>query len=176
MTPYPVRWTAEKSVEGTLPNWLTAAIERPDLRQYSSPAEATALRELVYGLGTDRHSAKTARDLTDAALREWGLTDLAFEVEVVISELVTNALRHAVPYLSPAWPIRLRLIHHASYLVCVVQDPSREVPVLNEEDQFAESGRGLHLVEALSAAWGWSLLQHGKVVWAAFTSFCTPAR
>jgi anti-sigma regulatory factor (Ser/Thr protein kinase) len=161
MTAYPVRWTAEKSIRGMVPGWLPAAVERP---------EAPQMREQAYGLGTDRQCAKTARDVTTATLREWRLDALAYDVELVVSELVTNALRHAVPHLSPAWPIRLRLLHHAAYLVCAVQDPSGRLPVVTQEDTFAESGRGLHLVEALSAAWGWSLLRHGKVVWAAFAA------
>ena len=170
MTAYPARWTADTSAGEMIPAWLATAIERPDARDPSSPIDATALKEHVYGLGVDRQSARSARELTAAALDEWGLPGLAFEVELVVSELVTNALRHAVAYLSPAWPIRLRLMHHAAYFVCAVQDPSGEVPVVGEADQFDESGRGLHLVEAMSLAWGWSLLANGKVVWAAFRS------
>jgi anti-sigma regulatory factor (Ser/Thr protein kinase) len=160
MTANPVRWTAEKSIRGMVPAWLPGAVERPD----------TSLKEQAYGLGTDRQCAKTARDVATATLRQWGLDELCFDVELVVSELVTNALRHAVPHLSPAWPIRLRLLYHAAYLVCAVQDPSHRPPAVTEEDNFSESGRGLHLVEALSVAWGWSLLRHGKVVWAAFSA------
>jgi len=158
MTAYPVRWTAEKSIRGSVPGWLPGAVEEPDASMISRS----------YGLGGDRTSARAARDFTLETLAEWGLNELAFDIELVVSELVTNALRHAVPHVSTPWPIRLRLLHHAAYVVCVVQDPSDLVPVVSDEDEFAESGRGLHLVEALSIAWGWSLLSRGKIVWAAF--------
>ncbi len=159
MTAYPVRWTAEKSIRGSVPAWLPSAVEEPD----------PAVTERAYGLGNDRQSARVAREFALETLRDWGLEDLAFDIELVVSELVTNALRHAVPHLAAVWPIKVRMLHHAGHVVCVVHDPSDHVPVITKEDDFAESGRGLHLVEALSVAWGWTLLHRGKVVWAAFS-------
>jgi anti-sigma regulatory factor (Ser/Thr protein kinase) len=126
------------------------------------------VEERAYGLGADRLAARTAREFTLRTLHEWGLEGFAFDVELVVSELVTNALRHAVPHLATPRPIRLRLLHHGGYVVCAVHDPSDRAPVVAEGEDLAESGRGLNLVEALSAAWGWSPLRTGKVVWAAF--------
>lgn len=159
MTAYPVSWTADMSIRGSVPGWLPGAVVQPD----------PMMTERAYGLGTDRQSARLAREFTLATLREWGLEELAFDIELVVSELVTNALRHAVPHLASSWPIKLRLLHHAAHVVCAVQDPCERSPVIAEDDEFAESGRGLHLVEALAVAWGWSMLRHGKVVWAAFS-------
>lgn len=160
MTAYPVSWTAEKSTRGNVPVWLPYAVVTPE----------PTMTERVRGLGADRQSARLARDFTLSALHDWGLEGLAFDIELVVSELVTNALRHAVPHLASSWPIRLRLLHHAAHVVCAVYDPSDRPPIITEEDEFAESGRGLHLVEALATAWGWSALRTGKVVWAAFST------
>jgi len=159
MTAYPVSWTAEKSTRGRVPVWLPYAVISPD----------PSMTQCAYGLGADRQSARMAREFTLTTLRDWGLEELAFDVELVVSELVTNALRHAVPHLASSRPIRLRLLHHAAHVVCAVYDPSDRSPVITREDEFAESGRGLHLVDALAVAWGWMLLHPGKVVWAAFS-------
>ncbi len=158
MTAYPLSWTAEKSTRGHVPGWLPGAVVEPN----------PAVVERAYGLGADRLCARTAREFTLQTLRDWGLEALAFDVELVVSELVTNALRHAVPRLAAPRPIRLRLLRHAGHVVCAVHDPSDRPPVVNHEDELAESGRGLNLVEALAVAWGWSPLRTGKVVWAAF--------
>lgn len=117
-------------------------------------------------------SVKAARDFTEATLRRWGVPDIAHDVGVVMSELLTNALRHGVPAGVPPYsrpPIRLGLLHPGSCVLCAVADPSREVPVLKEPDYFAETGRGLHVVASLSEQWGWTPPGHaGKVVWATF--------
>jgi anti-sigma regulatory factor (Ser/Thr protein kinase) len=116
-------------------------------------------------------SVKAARDFTEATLRRWGVADLADDVGVVMSELLTNALRHGVPgapQSSPP-PIRLGLLHPGTCVLCAVADPSAQVPVLKEPDYLAESGRGLHVVASLSQQWGWTAPGScGKVVWATF--------
>jgi two-component sensor histidine kinase len=95
------------------------------------------------------------------------LTDLA---ELVISELLTNALRHGVPSalrLVDDCPIRLKLLGQAPYLMCMVSDPGTAIPMRREPGLFAESGRGLNVVESCCVRWGWHLLDGGgKVVWA----------
>ena len=95
------------------------------------------------------------------------MTDLA---ELVISELLTNALRHGIPsarQLADERPIRLRLLGQAPYLMCLVTDPGTAIPMLRESGPFAESGRGLNVVESCCVRWGWHLLDGGgKVVWA----------
>ncbi|MEE1773688.1 ATP-binding protein [Streptomyces sp. JV185] len=125
-----------------------------------------------------------ARRFTRATLNGWGLSERFDDVALVVSELVTNALRHALPSDSIAPdpgdpPVRLHLMRWSSRLVCAVRDPSRESPVASEAPDCAESGRGLFLVESFSDSWGWhpspepetpGMLSapRGKVVWALF--------
>jgi len=122
-------------------------------------------------------SAKVARDFAISVLRTWGLHDLLPDVSLVVSELVTNAVRHGlrglaaepVPLPSPEVPapIRLSMLLQGSRLRCEVIDPSDVMPVRLEADEDAEIGRGLHLVAALSWEWGATLLAGGgKCVWA----------
>jgi len=115
-------------------------------------------------------SAAQARDFARAALRHWGMSDCSDNAVLVISELVTNALRHAV--LSAQWmpgehPIALILLRRDPHLLCMVSDPASSPPVRETPDAAAEGGRGLQVVESCSAAWGWQPAEGGgKVVWA----------
>lgn len=112
-----------------------------------------------------------ARRFTRSTLRHWDLSCLLDSVELVASELVTNALRYAVPPGDPAATVRLSLVRWTSRVVCAVRDPSTVGPVTKTPDFVAESGRGLHLVESFSETWGWQpLTGTGKVVWALFHS------
>jgi anti-sigma regulatory factor (Ser/Thr protein kinase) len=117
-------------------------------------------------------SAMAARDFTRAALRDWGTGELFADAALVISELVTNAIRHglgAQPESRVAdGRIELVLLLVAGALVCLVTDPSPEAPALLESDYTAERGRGLRIVDGLSSRWGWTPLGDGcKAVWAA---------
>jgi anti-sigma regulatory factor (Ser/Thr protein kinase) len=127
----------------------------------------------------DAGSVRAARDFNRATLQRWGVTGCCDDIAVVMSELLTNALHHALP-ARPAgsvrpvdgldrsrWPIRLGLMQPGSSVLCAVADPSDQVPVLREPDYLAESGRGLHVVASLSSEWGWTAPgPSGKVVWA----------
>ncbi|WP_329238746.1 ATP-binding protein [Streptomyces sp. NBC_01460] len=124
-----------------------------------------------------------ARRFTRTTLASWDLGDHFDDVALVVSELVTNALRHALP-ADPArdrqdTTVRLHLMRWASRLVCAVRDPSEKGPVAGEAPDSAESGRGLFLVESFSDCWGWHPSPvpagspspdggFGKVVWALF--------
>ncbi|MFC6079793.1 ATP-binding protein [Sphaerisporangium aureirubrum] len=150
MTAQPVRRQAV--VRGEAPWWLLPSAEVA----LSGPAGAE-LREL----GRAGAPVKAARDFTAATLDGWGLTELSADARLVVSELVTNAMRHA------GEPGGLRLFHRSSHLVCAVFDPAERPPVMSDTDDFAESGRGLWLVDNLCSSWGWHLLDgHGKLVWA----------
>jgi hypothetical protein len=113
-------------------------------------------------------SAK-AREFTRHVLQSWGLAVLAEDATIVVSELVTNALRHGARGTGNAAldGIELVLCRRVCLVACAVADPSAEPPLLVAADPAAETGRGLHVVEALSAAWGWTrLCGDGKAVWA----------
>ncbi|MFF7981690.1 SpoIIE family protein phosphatase [Streptomyces sp. NPDC007901] len=92
-------------------------------------------------------------------LAEWGLDEPAFAMELILSELVTNAIRHGTG------PVRVRLLHHRT-LICEVTDTSNTAPHLRRAASTDEGGRGLFLVAQLSRAWGTRHLPEGKVIWA----------
>jgi PAS domain-containing protein len=101
---------------------------------------------------------KSAVDQVDA----WGLEEAAFVTELVVSELVTNAIRYGEP------PIRLRLIRDTS-LICEVSDASNTAPHLRRARAFDEGGRGLLLVAQLTQGWGTRHTTNGKTIWCAQT-------
>lgn len=128
-------------------------------------------------------AVKSAREFTRRTLQRWGIAAEFDDVALVVSELVTNAMRHGVPSSAlpePDPPVRLHLMRWSARLVCAVRDPSSEAPeaTVVEDGGFgefvdfaAESGRGLCLVDSFSDCWGWHPLTGmlpGKVVWAMF--------
>lgn len=126
-----------------------------------------------------REAVRDAREFTRLTLDRWGLSELFDDIALVASELVTNALRHAVRAdgyehraADPSdWgtPIRISLARQASRVLCAVRDPSCVGPVARTPDHVSETGRGLHLVDCFSETWGWQLLDGtGKIVWARF--------
>jgi anti-sigma regulatory factor (Ser/Thr protein kinase) len=100
-----------------------------------------------------------ARDLAAGQLTEWGLEHLAPTTELIVSELVTNAVRYG------AGPVTLRLIRH-QVLVCEVFDANDTVPRLRHARATDEGGRGLFLVAQLSHRRGTRHTTDGKIVWA----------
>ncbi|MED7930910.1 ATP-binding protein [Nonomuraea wenchangensis] len=113
-------------------------------------------------------SVKTARDVTRSTLRGWGLHDLSDDAALVVSELVTNAVRYAMRS-SGRREIELLLMRVSPHVLLAVADPSDEVPRRKEPDFISENGRGLYIVETYSQSWGWDrLARGGKAVWALF--------
>ncbi|MFE7573033.1 SpoIIE family protein phosphatase, partial [Streptomyces sp. NPDC057539] len=102
--------------------------------------------------------AQARRDVA-GQLAAWGLDDAVFTTELVVSELVTNAIRYAQA------PIQLRLIHDHS-LICEVSDGSNTAPHLRRARVFDEGGRGLLLVAQLTRSWGTRQGSGGKTIWA----------
>ncbi|MFJ8593960.1 SpoIIE family protein phosphatase [Streptomyces sp. NPDC093598] len=92
-------------------------------------------------------------------LSDWGLDETAFAAELILSELITNAIRHG------AGPIRVRLLYDRT-LICEVSDASNTAPHLRRAASTDEGGRGLFLVAQLSQSWGTRYLPEGKVIWA----------
>ncbi|GLZ05051.1 hypothetical protein Acsp03_25170 [Actinomadura sp. NBRC 104412] len=125
-------------------------------------------------LPAENSSPRQARAFTQATLREWGLDATADDVVAAVSELVTNALQHGLrglPRPLPAGPIQLVLLGHPRRVVAAVTDPGARTPepIAQDPGRFGEGGRGLLVVGAVSASWGWApLATGGKAVWAAF--------
>ncbi|MFG3292129.1 SpoIIE family protein phosphatase [Streptomyces sp. NPDC048179] len=90
---------------------------------------------------------------------EWGYDELAVTTELIVSELVTNAIRYAEP------PIRLRLLRDTR-LTCEVADASSTAPRLRHARSTDEGGRGLFLVAQLAHRWGARYTGDGKIIWA----------
>ncbi|MFD9009946.1 SpoIIE family protein phosphatase [Streptomyces sp. NPDC059552] len=95
-------------------------------------------------------------------LERWGLEESAFATELLLSELVTNAVRYG------SAPIRVRLIHDRN-LICEVHDASSSAPRMRQSATTDEGGRGLFLVAQLAQAWGTRYTTDGKVIWAECT-------
>ncbi|MEU8774252.1 SpoIIE family protein phosphatase [Streptomyces sp. NPDC048606] len=92
-------------------------------------------------------------------LDAWGLSELGFATELILSELITNALRHG------SAPVRVRLLYD-HHLTCEVWDGSSIAPHLRYAATTDEGGRGLFLVAQLSEHWGTRYTPYGKVIWA----------
>ncbi|GAA4773688.1 SpoIIE family protein phosphatase [Streptomyces sanyensis] len=105
-----------------------------------------------------------ARRLARRALERWGLTELSDSVELLVSEVVTNAVRYAER------PVMLRLLR-TDVLRCEVGDDSPQLPRQRRARDTDEGGRGLFLVNRMARRWGATRLSTGKVVW-----FELPAR
>ncbi|NUP34951.1 MAG: SpoIIE family protein phosphatase [Streptomycetaceae bacterium] len=99
-----------------------------------------------------------ARELTRKTLHDWDLESLVDIAELLVSELVTNALRYG------AGPIRLRLLRGRN-LLCEVADAVPSLPRLREARDTDEGGRGMQLVTTLADRWGSRRAGHGKIVW-----------
>ena len=100
-----------------------------------------------------------ARKAATRQLTEWNLEELAFTTELVVSELVTNAIRYATG------PIRLRLIKERA-LICEVLDGGATAPHLRHPRTTDEGGRGLLLVSQFTQRWGTRFAPEGKIIWA----------
>jgi hypothetical protein len=106
-----------------------------------------------------------ARQHTRAALGGWGTGEVADDAELIVSELVTNAVA-GVADLPFADRVGLLLAADDSSLAVLVWDASTQLPVLRPADAQASAGRGLQIIEALSTRWGCCADRTGKVVWA----------
>ena len=108
-----------------------------------------------------------ARQHMRQVLREWDLTDLGETGELVVSELLTNAVR-ATQIAEVFAPVRLWQLSDKRSVMILVWDSSPQPPQRIDTACDAENGRGLLLVEAISMRWGWHVPHSlvGKVVWA----------
>ncbi|MER5777707.1 SpoIIE family protein phosphatase [Streptomyces sp. NPDC002039] len=124
-------------------------------RTHAFPAHATA----TWDLADDLTEVATARRHARRTLKGWNVDDdTAAATELIVSELVTNALRHGNP------PLRLRLIKDRT-LTCEVHDTSTTSPHLRHARAVDEGGRGLFIVAQLAQRWGTRHTPGGKTVW-----------
>ncbi|MER5621496.1 ATP-binding protein [Streptosporangium sp. NPDC002544] len=114
-------------------------------------------------------SVHSARSFATGTLTGWNLGELGENMELVVSELATNALRHGLRLAESRArePIRLSLIRRGNLVTCTLNDPGAGFPALRDPSPLDIGGLGLHIVESLSLRWGWApLAPYGKIVWA----------
>lgn len=142
----------------------------------AAPPQASWAVQSVMVIGALPTATPCARLHARTISLEWGLGDLADTVELVVSELVTNAVQASVdhdgrPRYSPEHGlacVHLRLSTDGLAVLVEVWDESAKPPTPVQPNLADEGGRGLMLVDALTERWGWSLPPsgRGKVVWA----------
>ncbi|MEV4110815.1 ATP-binding protein [Nonomuraea sp. NPDC049695] len=113
----------------------------------------------------DLGSVRSARRLTRDKLADWGFKAQTEVAELLVSELVTNALEHAYGQ------VRLSFFTEDGLLRCEVEDENPELPHMRTANPDAESGRGLFLVDALSCCWGGVRTPRGKAIWFELPTF-----
>ncbi|MEU3888978.1 SpoIIE family protein phosphatase [Streptomyces sp. NPDC029041] len=118
----------------------------------------SADRVAQWDVSSDPALVSRARVAVTEQLSAWGLDELAFTTELVVSELVTNAIRHA------SGPVQLRILRDRTF-ICEVSDGSSTSPHLRRARTEDEGGRGLFLVARLTDRWGTRYTPHGKVIW-----------
>ncbi len=116
-------------------------------------------RVATWDVPADPAQVAVFRQAATERLADWGLDEAAFITELVVSELVTNAIRYGEP------PIKLRLIRDRA-LTCEVSDGSATSPHLRRAHAYDEGGRGLLLVAQLTQRWGSRQTGGGKTIWA----------
>jgi PAS domain S-box-containing protein len=107
----------------------------------------------------DPAAVSRARALATRQLNQWGLQNMAETTELIVSELITNAIQHGTG------PVGLRLIRD-EVLICEVSDTSNSYPRLRHPNTTNENGRGILLVAQLSRRWGTRHTPDGKLIWA----------
>ncbi|MCD9142645.1 ATP-binding SpoIIE family protein phosphatase [Streptomyces albireticuli] len=130
-----------------------------DIALLAARFEGIAPSDVAYWFLDPRpQTARQARRLARRALTRWGLEELTDSVELLVSEVITNAVRYAER------PITLRLLR-TDVLRCEVGDDVPQLPRLRQARPSDEGGRGLYLVNRLARRWGATRLSTGKVVW-----------
>ncbi|MFF2166654.1 SpoIIE family protein phosphatase [Streptomyces sp. NPDC058175] len=127
------------------------------VRVHALPEDSTA----SWHVASDPAEVASARALVRGKLEEWELDDATFVVELVVSELVTNAIRYGSP------PVSLRVLRDLDRtLICEVSDGGHTSPHLRRAGNEDEGGRGLFLVAQLTDMWGTRYGRQGKTIWA----------
>ncbi|WP_328375421.1 SpoIIE family protein phosphatase [Streptomyces sp. NBC_00440] len=120
--------------------------------------ELHASQVAEWELPAEPSAAGRARELAIGQLNHWGLAELSFATELIVSELVTNAVRYA------EGPLHVRLIRDRT-LLCEVADSGHTSPHLRHSGEDDEGGRGLFIVAQLVQRWGTRYTRSGKTIW-----------
>lgn len=112
--------------------------------------------------------ARRARACTREQLADWGLDELVETAELLVSELVANALMHTTT------PAQLRLVYHHA-LRLEVSDSSTGTPQRQDAALSDTNGRGLELIHLFSDRWDWHTHEIGKTVWCEMDTSPVPA-
>ncbi|MFF5012114.1 amino acid permease [Streptomyces sp. NPDC001165] len=112
-----------------------------------------------WALASDPAAVAPIRSAVAKQLGDWGLDDLAFTTELIVSELVTNAIRYA-----GGGPIQVRLIRDRN-LICEVSDTGHTTPNLKHAETDDEGGRGLFIIAQMTHHWGTRYTPTGKTIW-----------
>lgn len=125
------------------------------------------LRVSVHQFAAVTTAPGLARQRVAQTLRTWNLDPLTGTAELLVSELMTNAVRASARLDHHPSPVALRLSWAATSLIIEVWDRDDQPPVLQEQSSDAEGGRGLYIVEALSTSTAYypSPTGQGKVTW-----------
>ncbi|MFJ5972987.1 SpoIIE family protein phosphatase [Streptomyces sp. NPDC093060] len=113
----------------------------------------------TWDVPSDVQAVSRVRTDVSRRLDDWGLQESAFTTELILSELLTNAIRYGTP------PVRVRILL-GSTLVCEVSDGSNTSPRIRRAATTDEGGRGLFLVSQFADRWGTRYAAQGKVIWA----------
>ncbi|MFJ5529874.1 amino acid permease [Streptomyces sp. NPDC093261] len=151
----PLRELSDRVVSTLLPGPLdedatlllarTRTLDQKQFAQWELPADPAAVAVIRTTVGKQ--------------LEEWGLEDLAFTTELVLSELVTNAIRYVGGH------IQVRLIRDQA-LICEVSDTGHSAPNLHHAASDDEGGRGLFIIAQVTHRWGTRYTPTGKTIWA----------
>lgn len=148
-------------VAGTTPNVVFGATKNPWPAGVSlDSAGYTAGMELRSPVETSPRAVGQARRMIARQLQAWGIDSRIDDLEIVASELVTNAVRYG------AGPIEIHLVIGDGAIRLEVSDHAESLPLQREaaDDEFG--GRGMPLIEAISTHWGIEEFTGGKTVWA----------
>ncbi|MGW2083093.1 ATP-binding protein [Streptomyces sp. NPDC001939] len=152
------------SPEGAATSWVARNLALwsrtlEPLRPLDRPRARATAWDASWPIARELTSVRQARRLVTAQLGDWELEGLADTAQLLVSELVTNALRHT------RGPLRLNLQVRGSRLRCEVEDTDPTGPVRRVVDTDAEGGRGTELLDLLTEAWGSTLTATGKTTW-----------
>ncbi|MCW2917182.1 MAG: hypothetical protein JWN52_5250 [Actinomycetia bacterium] len=145
---------------------LRAAVHRGVLTV--RPSGGANDHEISWPLPSDPSSVPRARRLIRGKLTDWGLDEQSEVAELLVSELVTNAVHYA------SGPVGLTLHSLDDTLRCEVEDTDTARPHMRRAHENDEGGRGLHMVELLSRRWGSEGTPTGKVVWFELSAHASP--